>query len=51
MEGLQVLGFDPRKVRVPDLLIEHLPISDLQVMAHPRVIEWSRTLQVVQSTE
>jgi hypothetical protein len=50
MEGLQVLRFDPKKVpRFWPLSI--FPVADagflppMQVSAHPKVIEWSKSLE------
>ncbi|KAG2757077.1 hypothetical protein CY34DRAFT_72261, partial [Suillus luteus UH-Slu-Lm8-n1] len=38
LEGLQVLNFDPKKAR---------GTSSLPVQAHPKVVEWSKTLETI----
>ena len=46
LEGLQVLHFDPAKVCGVVLYLVAALIS-LQVQAHPKVVEWSKTLEVI----
>lgn len=54
IEGLQVLRFDPKKVPLPLLLsafVHVLPwltsglLAPMQVSAHPKVIEWNKSLE------
>ena len=45
LEGLQVLGFDEKKVTHSYASLDHSNLS--QVMAHPKVIKWSSTLETL----
>ena len=52
LDGLQVLNFDPAKVRKMTLLETRSSGADVlsfssQVKAHPKVVEWSKTLEAI----
>jgi ATP-dependent DNA helicase PIF1 len=48
LEGLQVLNFDPKKVGCHSAIrLLGCHISSAQVQAHPKVAEWSKTLDTI----
>lgn len=52
MDGLQILGFDAKKVsEFRGYPLKYLLIIKYisQVMAHPKVLEWNKTLEEVRS--
>ena len=46
LDGLQVLHFDPSKVRFANSFFNS-STDVAQVMAHPKVVQWSKTLETI----
>lgn len=49
LDGLQVLNFNPSKVCLPVVICRRRTNSNFQVQAHPKVVQWSDTLETIPS--